>query len=127
VYLATVGLPALLATYWMMLTNYIQHVDCDPSSPDDHSRNFTSPFWNWFVFQNGYHTIHHEHPGVHWSRYPELHAARAARIDPKLNVSSIFAYVFSTYLSPRSPADNADPSRDRRTPGLRTFRSNRAA
>jgi fatty acid desaturase len=98
VYALSVGLPALTATYWMMLTNYVQHVDCDPSSPDDHSRNFVSPFFNWFVFDNGLHTVHHEHPGVHWSRYRALHEARAARIDPRLNPSSVFGYVARQYL-----------------------------
>jgi fatty acid desaturase len=98
VYVLSVGLPALLATYFMMFTNYVQHVGCDPASPDDHSRNFTSPFWNFFVFDNGLHTVHHEHPGVHWSRYRALHDARAARIDPRLNQNSLFGYVLRTYL-----------------------------
>jgi len=98
VYLLTAGVPAALATYFMMATNYLQHVGCDPKSPDDHSRNFVSPFWNWFVFENGLHTVHHEHPGVHWSRYRELHEARASRISPELNQDSIFGYVFATYV-----------------------------
>jgi fatty acid desaturase len=98
VYVLTAGLPAALATYFMMATNYLQHVGCDPKSPDDHSRNFVSPFWNWFVFENGLHTVHHEHPGVHWSRYRQLHEARAGRISAELNQSSIFGYVFATYV-----------------------------
>jgi beta-carotene hydroxylase len=98
VYLLSVGLPALMATYFMMFTNYVQHVGCDPASPDDHSRNFTSRFWNYFVFDNGLHTVHHEHPGVHWSRYRALHEARAARIEPRLNQNSLFGYVLRTYL-----------------------------
>jgi fatty acid desaturase len=84
-YFFALGLPALLGSYWMMLTNYLQHVDCDPSSEHDHSRNFVSPLFNWFVFDNGYHTVHHEHPTVHWSRYRELHDQRAARVRPALN------------------------------------------
>ena len=97
-YALAAGLPALLATYFMMLTNYLQHVGCDAQSPDDHSRNFVSPFWNWFVFENGLHTVHHEHPGVHWSRYRALHEARAARISPRLNQNSLFGYVLATYV-----------------------------
>lgn len=97
-YALAVGLPALTATYWMMFTNYLQHVECDASSPDDHSRNFVSPFFNWFVFDNGLHTVHHEHPGVHWSKYRALHEARAARIAPHLNQNSVFGYVFGEYF-----------------------------
>ena len=98
VYGVSLGAPALLATYWMMFTNYLQHVDCEAGSPDNHSRNFVSPFFNWFVFENGLHTVHHEHPGVHWSRYRALHDARAARIAPHLNQNSLFGYVASEYL-----------------------------
>jgi fatty acid desaturase len=84
-YFFALGLPALFGSYWMMLTNYLQHVGCDPKSEHDHSRNFVSPVFNWFVFDNGFHTVHHEHPTVHWSRYRELHAARAGQIRPALD------------------------------------------
>jgi beta-carotene hydroxylase len=99
-YAVALGVPALLAPYWMMLTNYVQHVGCDPRSPDDHSRNFTSELLNVFVLENGLHTVHHEHPGTHWSRLRALHVERAARIDPRLNESNILGYVFRTYLHP---------------------------
>jgi fatty acid desaturase len=98
VYVLSAGLPAALATHFMMVTNYLQHVGCEPTSPDNHSRNFTSPFYNWFVFENGLHTVHHEHPGVHWSRYRALHDARAARIRDDLNQNSLFGYVLRAYL-----------------------------
>jgi beta-carotene hydroxylase len=97
-YALAAGVPALLSPSFMMFTNYVQHVDCDPASPDDHSRNFVSPLWNWFVFDAGYHTVHHEHPGTHWSRYAALHRERASRIDPRLNQPSVFAYCFSSYV-----------------------------
>lgn len=100
-YVLALGLPALLGTYWMMLTNYLQHVGCEPGSAHDHSRNFVSPFWNWFVFDNGLHTVHHEHPGVHWSRYRALHEQRTAQISPHLNHGSIFGYVARRYLRSR--------------------------
>jgi fatty acid desaturase len=107
VYALSVGVPALLAPSFMMVTNYLQHVGCDPASPDDHSRNFTSAFFNWFVFENGLHTVHHEHPGVHWSRYRALHEARAGRIDPRLNQGNLFGYVLRTYAPFRKQAKQA--------------------
>ena len=108
VYGISVGMPALLATYFMMFTNYLQHVDCDPQSPDNHSRNFTSPSWNWFVFDNGLHTVHHDHRGVHWSRYRALHEARAARIAPHLNQNSLLGYVIDTYVLRRGGITRGD-------------------
>ena len=71
---------------------------CDAASPDNYCRNFVSPFANWFLFQNGYHTVHHEQPNLHWSRYPALHAARQARIHPSLNVRSLFGFCVENYL-----------------------------
>ncbi|HEX2872721.1 MAG TPA: fatty acid desaturase [Polyangiaceae bacterium] len=100
VYGVALGLPALLGTYWMMLTNYLQHVGCDAASPHNHSRNFVSPFWNWFVFDNGYHTVHHEQPGQHWSRYRALHQARAAQIAPELNPGTLLGFMLSRYVAP---------------------------
>jgi beta-carotene hydroxylase len=107
VYVVALGIPASLGTYWMMLTNYLQHVGCDASSDDDHSRNFVSPFFNWFVFQNGYHTVHHEHPTAHWSQYPELHRRRAATIAPSLNQpGTVATYLLRRYLT----AERATPT-----------------
>jgi beta-carotene hydroxylase len=97
-YVLVMALPALFASWSMMFTNYVQHVDCDPTSPDNHSRNFVSPLQNWFVFDAGFHTVHHEKPGAHWSELRRLHAARAARIDPSLNQHSIVGFVAKRYL-----------------------------
>lgn len=97
-YAAMVLGPALIAPHFMFFTNYIQHVHCDAASPDDYCRNFVSPVANWFLFQNGYHTVHHEQPTVHWSLYPALHAARQDRIHPSLNVRSLLGFCVENYL-----------------------------
>ncbi len=102
----------------MMFTNYVQHVGCDPHSPDHYSRNFVSPAVNWLVFQAGYHTVHHEHAAAHWSTYPALHAARAAGLDPALNEHSILTFCFKRYvLNARgtAPSQRAQPERARLT------------
>jgi beta-carotene hydroxylase len=106
-YATTLGLPALVAPPLLQLTNYLQHVGCEPASPDDHSRNFESPIFNWFVFDNGYHTVHHENPGTHWSRYRELHRARRAEIDPALNQWTPFEFVARRYFGVRHEDDEA--------------------
>ncbi|MEY2936044.1 MAG: hypothetical protein RL033_6793 [Pseudomonadota bacterium] len=97
VYLLSMG-TAFLAPYFMFFTNYIQHVHCDPDSPHDYCRNFVSPAANWLIFQNGYHTVHHDQPNVHWSRYPALHAARSSSIHPSLNQASLFGFCIANYL-----------------------------
>lgn len=102
------GIPALLAPYFMMFTNYLQHVGCETGSPDNHSRNFVSPRINWLVFDAGLHTVHHEHAGSHWSLARALHAQRVSRIDPRLNEHSILSYCLKTYLGRHFQASKAD-------------------
>jgi beta-carotene hydroxylase len=91
-------LPACFANYSMIFINYIQHVHADPWSEHNHSRNFVSKLANWLVFNNGYHTAHHESPGLHWSKLAAAHAKIAHLIHPDLNQSSIFGYCIKAYL-----------------------------
>jgi len=37
------------------------------------ARNFVGPVVNFLTFNNGYHTIHHMHPTMHWSRLAGVH------------------------------------------------------
>lgn len=99
VYASALGIPASLALWGLMFTNFLQHVDCDPWSTWNHSRNFVSPWMNWLVFDNGFHTIHHERAGLHWSLARAAHEREIApHIDPRLNESSIFGYCFKQYI-----------------------------
>jgi beta-carotene hydroxylase len=98
VYASALGVPAFMALWGVQFTNWVQHVSCDPDSRWDHSRNFVSPWMNALVFDNGFHTVHHERPGLHWSLARAEHARVAHLIDPRLNAESIFHYAFATYV-----------------------------
>ena len=65
--------PALFALWTIMFFNYIQHVHTDPWSEHNHSRSWISPVLNFLLFNNGYHSAHHELAGA-----PLEHVARAA-------------------------------------------------
>ncbi|MBV9948449.1 MAG: fatty acid desaturase, partial [Myxococcales bacterium] len=91
-------MPAFFANWSMIFINYIQHVHTDPWSEHDHSRNFVSKLGNWLVFNNGYHTAHHESAGLHWSKLPAAHAKIAHLIHPELNQASIFGFCLKAYL-----------------------------
>lgn len=110
VYLSALGVPAFGALWGIMFTNWVQHVGCDPRSEWNHSRNFVSSWMNLFVFDNGFHTMHHRRPGLHWSRLRAEHTKIAHRIEPRLNASSIFDYAFETYVLRRSPQGSRAPS-----------------
>lgn len=92
-----VAIPMIVATQFVLIINYIQHVHTDEESQYNHSRNFTG-IYNKFLLNNGLHTVHHEHMGLHWSKLPAEHAKIAHRIDPSLNLRSLGWYVVKTYL-----------------------------
>jgi hypothetical protein len=48
---------------------------------------------------NGFHTIHHNRAGMHWSELEEAHAREVVpRIDPSLDEPSMIGYLARTYL-----------------------------
>jgi len=91
-------IPQQVALFAIQCVNYQQHVETDADSEWNHSRNFVGPVLNGLLFNNGYHTVHHLKPGVHWSELPELHAQYAARIHPSLLERSWPRYFGRTFL-----------------------------
>lgn len=58
--------------------NVLQHDGCDIVPADDTTnpntaRNFVGSWLNFLTMNNGYHAIHHRHPTMHWSKYPDAH------------------------------------------------------
>ncbi len=105
VFVMTVALPAVISLWTVHLFNYEQHVHTDPWSEHNHSRNFVSPTLNFLLFNNGFHTAHHEKPGLHWSKLADAHAKIADQIDPSLKQSSVWWYWIRQYaLTPLVPS-----------------------
>ena len=90
-------IPQQVALFSVMIFNYVQHVHADEESEINHSRNFVG-FLNKLLFNNGYHTVHHNRSGLHWSLTPEEHAKIADKIDPALNERSFWWYIFRVYF-----------------------------
>jgi beta-carotene hydroxylase len=104
-WLLSIGLPALCSVWVIMFFNYEQHVHTDPWSTHNHSRNFVGPILNFMLFNNGFHTVHHEQPGLHWSKIPQAHAKIADKIDPALCQRNLLKYMFRQFvLAPLWPA-----------------------
>ncbi|MGE0610048.1 MAG: fatty acid desaturase [Pirellulales bacterium] len=97
----SVGLPSLFTLWTIMFFNYEQHVHTDPWSKHNHSRNFISPFLNYMLFNNGYHGVHHEQPGLHWSKLADAHSKIADEIDPALKQRSMFVFMVRQFLLSR--------------------------
>ncbi len=100
-FLVFVFLPHKYAAWGIVSMNFLQHDGCDQDSEHNHSRNFVGKVVNWFTFNNGFHSIHHKHPGLHWSLAPEAHAREVAPfIHPALDQASIAGYIFKTFIFP---------------------------
>jgi fatty acid desaturase len=89
--------PQQVGLFCVLVFNYVQHVHADEESAVNHSRNFTG-FLNTLLFNNGYHTVHHDKAGTHWSKTPEAHALVADSIDPVLIERSFWWYIIRVYL-----------------------------
>ncbi len=90
-------IPHQVALYAIMIFNYVQHVHADEESEYSHSRNFLG-LTNQFLFNNGYHTIHHVRASIHWSDLPEAHKKIEHLIHPSLNESGFWSYIFRNYF-----------------------------
>ena len=108
-------IPQQFALFSIQVVNYLQHIETDAYSDWNHSRNFVSKTLNLLLFNNGYHTVHHLKPGLHWSELPRFHAQHAGKIHPSLLQESWMRYVGHTYFvrpfsrapAPALPAGNA--------------------
>lgn len=97
-FIVYVLLPHNYAAWGIITMNYLQHDGCDERSEYNHSRNFVGKFVNWWTYNNGFHTIHHMHPGLHWSLAPEAHAREVApHIHPNLDQQNLVVYLWKTF------------------------------
>ena len=96
-----VVIPHLFAVWGITTVNFLQHDGCDNDHPVNHSRNFVGKLFNFFTLNNGFHGIHHETPGLHWSLTPQAHAERYhPTIHPELEQKSLAVYMFKTLIYP---------------------------
>ena len=87
-------LPWTLAMTCLVGVNLLQHEGCRPDSIYGNSRNFIGGPLNWITFNNGYHTIHHLKPALHWSKLPQAHAELIKpRLPAELDQASLLRYL----------------------------------
>ena len=110
-------LPHLFAQWGIVTMNHLQHDGCNvakegsaaPRSKDfdyNCARNFTGRFLGWTAFNNGFHTVHHAYPTMHWSELPEMHAkVIRPHMHPNLEWESMAAYIWWSTVSPGKRVD----------------------
>lgn len=107
-FLIHIYLPHFFAQWGIVTMNYLQHDGCDPRPTHtiNGSRNFTGSLINFLTFNNGFHTIHHFHPTLHWSKLPRAHTYFvASQNHPNLNQPCMARYIYTTFISPGKRVD----------------------
>lgn len=107
-----VYVPHLFAQWGIVTMNMLQHDGCSVASADDRTtnyntaRNFTGHTVNLLTFNNGFHTIHHMYPTMHWSELATAHYAKIQpHIHPNLDQSCMCSYVYKTFVYPGHRVD----------------------
>jgi len=111
-FLVAVFLPHQAGQFGIKAINFMQHDGCEYDNDGfNHSRNFVGPIFNFLFLNNGFHTIHHRSPALHWSVLPEAHAATVKPfMDERLDVANAFPYMFENFVYPaeRKRFDGSD-------------------
>lgn len=110
-----VVLPQATALFFLLASNYLQHAHTDETSLYNHSRNFTG-LLNRLFFNVGYHTAHHHHSDLHWSRLPEAHRRIAGHIHRDLMEKSFMWYCVRTCQNICPEHCATDPAQQSDTP-----------
>ena len=90
-------IPQQVSLFVVMIFNYVQHIHADEESKYNHSRNMVGSL-NFFLLNNGLHTVHHMNAAMHWSLLPEAHAKVEHLIDPSLNEKSFWWFITRSYI-----------------------------
>jgi len=101
-FLIYIYIPHFFAQWAIVSINLLQHDGCDVSSDGINcARNFTGKALNFLLMNNGFHTIHHMKPWLHWSQLPEAHDKEVhPTIHPALEQESMLAYIYQTFIYP---------------------------
>jgi fatty acid desaturase len=107
-----VFIPHLVANLGIVGINFLWHDGCDPEHPVNHSRNFIGPLLNFLTLNNGYHGMHHQEPGLHWSLLPAAHAEHIRpALHPALEQNSLLLYLFPDLQNLPRPQETFEGSR----------------
>lgn len=92
-------LPTLGGKIMIITLNFLQHDGCDIKHKYNHSRNFTGYILNFLCCNNGFHTVHHNNPRLHWRYAKKEHSKIAHNINKELCYNNIVCYIIERMVS----------------------------
>jgi beta-carotene hydroxylase len=93
-------IPYICGVWAILAINLVQHQLVYESNDYEKATNFTGIFLNYFLFNNGYHSAHHQYPNLHWSILPQRHNEIAMNIPPLFVKRSLLNFlVFHFFLN----------------------------
>lgn len=93
--------PTLCGKSMIITLNFLQHDGCDIKHKYNHSRNFTGHILNFLCCNNGFHTVHHNNPRLHWRYAKKEHSKIVHNIDKELCCDNIVYYILERMISPK--------------------------
>jgi len=63
-------IPFIFARFVMMIGNWAQHAFVDPNDPEENAINCINTSYNKTCWNDGYHTVHHIRPALHYTDIP---------------------------------------------------------
>jgi fatty acid desaturase len=88
----------LLGQLLLLISNLLNHDNCEQNLSVNNSRDFVGKFENWFFWNSGYHTAHHLNPGLHWNDLPILHRNKVLPVKKNNFIEYSFWGYFFRYL-----------------------------
>ena len=99
-------IPVLFSQWFLIVTNYLQHKNCDHESKYDHSNNIIGRFYNIILFNVGYHTAHHLKPKAHWSSLKEIHETEIrSHISSRHEKRSFLWFIWNDFIRSKTIAE----------------------
>jgi len=107
-----VYLPHTFGQWGIVSMNILQHDGCEVAErvggtskgmncEINSSRNFTGRLLNYLCLNNGYHSVHHMKPHMHWADLPEAHRTYVQpRIHKNLCHDNMATYMWRTFVYP---------------------------
>ena len=95
---ATIIYPFWEANILLSLISYCWHLFYEKNEANEFIESTTILNGKNFIFNEEYHVVHHQFPGLHWSKYPAMYKKYLPKYDIIFKDNNIFVFGFTCIL-----------------------------